>query len=409
MSLTVSLQCPHCGHSAQTKRVIPPGARIRCPQCRDVFHILPAAGGLIETIPVVGELERATALDLLAPEAPAPSIPPAARWNTADTGVPMPARCPPAVPQTETKALVSGKPLPFHRFRTILAAAGIALLVAAGYGFVKWYVGTVRQLDRTVTEAVEERSEELKTLARPKVTAKPPAPRSSNPPPPLGPKTAPSDQWRTVAPTASQIGDLSVAVSAAHGGPITEPVQGDFLTVTLRITNISKIPISYVSWSGPEMGVLLRVENGAFYNPVPLPKREPKSISPNETITDMLVFEPVPAMKSLELDLPIPGGDKSFRFIISYTLVDRTVRPAPSVVAEKPKPPPLDPEKDPAVRAAVVREYEKGAKDIKARSLGMATNEGTRFRRIKGRELVKKLAEKNQLEVEQVRRILGLN
>ena len=192
----------------------------------------------------------------------------------------------------------------------------------------------------------------------------------------------------------------------------------------LRITNVSEAPISYTSWTGPDMGVLLRVEKGAFYNLIPLPKQQPKSISPNETITDTLMFELPPALKNLELDLPFGRTDQSYRFRIPFTQIDRPVAvvaiaapppKAPERAAPAPPsppaaaPPPYDSEKDPKIIAAVRREYDLGTKEIFGKSLGKATNEAVRYRKLKGKELLQKIADKHELELDQVDRILGRN
>src|SRR5438046_2173516 len=68
MPVSTTLVCPHCGVETKTTKIIPPGARVRCPRCRGVFHILPHEGSLLETIPVLGYPENERSLELLAPE-----------------------------------------------------------------------------------------------------------------------------------------------------------------------------------------------------------------------------------------------------------------------------------------------------------------------------------------------------
>jgi hypothetical protein len=62
MPVSTSLQCPHCHYNAQTTKVILPGSKVRCPQCREVMHILPSSEVLVETLPAVDAVD-ATRLD----------------------------------------------------------------------------------------------------------------------------------------------------------------------------------------------------------------------------------------------------------------------------------------------------------------------------------------------------------
>jgi hypothetical protein len=213
-------------------------------------------------------------------------------------------------------------------------------------------------------------------------------------------------------------------------GYITEPVQGQYLSIKLRITNRGKEPVTFVSWTGPDMGVMFSVEKGGGYNRIPVPKQEDRSINPNDTIFDILVFETPPPLKHLELDLPLPGGKQIFRFKIPASFVERSMATistplAPTAPAAnsatktqdaaKTAPgaamptPAYDPENDQKLRTKLNREYLSAARDIKNRSLGMNTNDAARYKRTKGKELVDKLAKKYKLEVDQVRRIVGLD
>jgi len=206
--------------------------------------------------------------------------------------------------------------LPKRRF--LIASLAAASLFMATLGTVIYTIEVVK-LNRTVATATDQRNAKMKGATAISLRAS-----GANEPEPEAPD--PDMVIRAVVPTASQIGDMVVAVQTVRLGQINQPVQGEYLSVTLRITNVSKKPISYASWSGPDIPVMLRVEQGAFYNRVPLPKQEARSINPNETIRDTLVFEPPPALKHLEMDLPIPGSDRSFHFRIPFSQVERAER-----------------------------------------------------------------------------------
>jgi serine/threonine protein kinase len=299
------------------------------------------------------------------------------------------------------------------RRRLVKVAAGLSVLVMTGYGFMSWYVRTTKLLDRTAAVPL--------TLPAPKLSVSAPA---------VQPNSATVEK-RTIAPAASQVGYMVVAVRKVCLVPINEPLRADGLCVTLAVKNVSKKPMPFLSWSGRDIGVMLRIEKGSrgpgafmtFYDQLPVPKQEAKSINPNETITDIVMFEPTPADKDLDLDLPVPGTDESFLFSIPHAMVEISApsqkinrrvpgqaTAAPKVQAkEKAVDGPDDPEQDGKLCAEVTREYEKSARDIKSRSMGISSNDAVRYRRNAGNELLKQLAKKYGLRLDQVRRILGLD
>jgi len=57
------------------------GIRLRCPECRAIFHVLPSENGLVETIPVVGDLATAHVLALFSTDVDATKEPLAAASN----------------------------------------------------------------------------------------------------------------------------------------------------------------------------------------------------------------------------------------------------------------------------------------------------------------------------------------
>jgi formylglycine-generating enzyme required for sulfatase activity len=43
--MSATFTCPNCGHSGRSKKEIPTGARVRCPQCQSVFKYVPYTSG----------------------------------------------------------------------------------------------------------------------------------------------------------------------------------------------------------------------------------------------------------------------------------------------------------------------------------------------------------------------------
>jgi hypothetical protein len=316
-------------------------------------------------------------------------------------------------PPSATKPLVSARALPFHRTRTLAAGAFLAVAAGAGIGFFIWYGRTVIELDRTAKMAGDLRKENVRGIVN-SVVARP-APRIGVTAP-VEPKV--TTDPRKIAPAAATIGDIVVAVQAMRLGKNAESGVVECLFITLRITNLSKKPMAYLTWTAPETGVMLRVQNGSYYNQIEQPKQEARSVNPNETITDTVVFEPPPPpLRPLDLDLPLPGTDQSFQFRIPVSMLERDpvaataskamVKAPPEAMVKAP-PRPYDPETDPELRTELQREYLAEAREIKRKSLGKPTNDAERFKRIKYRELLKKLAKNHHPDEDQVKRIIGL-
>ena len=72
MPISTKLECAHLRVRAKTAKAMVPGAKVRCPRCKGVFHIQASDDdGLVETIPIEGgdeatELDAASAVDLAA-------------------------------------------------------------------------------------------------------------------------------------------------------------------------------------------------------------------------------------------------------------------------------------------------------------------------------------------------------
>jgi len=165
--------------------------------------------------------------------------------------------------------------------------------------------------------------------------------------------------------------------------------------------------------------VTLRDQNRNYYNRIASRTQSEQVISPGRTITDMIEFEAPPRSLILELDLPIPGGDKSFQFQIPPIFVQQvstvvgTPKMQEGVIPPTPTPtptstpPPYEPEQDQQLVGKVNVDYRDAVRKLEQRILGMSTNNALRFKKTATDKLLKSLATKYELKVEQIRRMIG--
>jgi hypothetical protein len=162
---------------------------------------------------------------------------------------------------------------------------------------------------------------------------------------------------RTTAPATVQISDMMVGVASALVGPIEGKTENDYLQLSLRITNLSDKPMTYEFWSNAEIAVMLKDQNGNYYNRARSSLPSVRMIPPGQTETEVLIFEAMPRNVALDLDLPAPTGTKPFQFHIAAQSI------APANAVQRPKtrvasqiqeatpatPAQYDPEHDPKV------------------------------------------------------------
>jgi hypothetical protein len=189
--------------------------------------------------------------------------------------------------------------------------------------------------------------------------------------------------------------------------------QGDgdeSLNLTLRVTNLADEPIDYFGWADPGAKVTLRDQSGNYYNCLPSALRLPQTVEPRRTIVENLAFEkPLASASALDLDLPTRGEPYQFRIPVAFIQ-----RPAPQAAPQMAKKQPAadaqipayDPERDEKLIADVNDVYETAMHRMEARSLGMSTNNGLRFRKTERERVLKTLAQKLDLTVDQVKEML---
>ena len=428
MPITTKLRCTHCGSTLKTSKIVEQGAKVRCPKCKEVFHIHASEqDGMAETIPLAGELETF--------EVELPSSDQQAKTMNATAREPVASDAPPprmARPSpTLNKKIEYGGGNPFGGSRTIVAAICAAIGVVFAGGFAWWYFGTVKELDVAADVAVERRTATIAKAARPvaaaSLKAKPAKPSA------VGDAPVPVKVARVTAPMTSEINAMVVGIERATLGPLEGGDGQPVFSLSLRITNNSKQPMKYAGWSRPESKPKLRDAYGNFFNRVSLDSVTPeKSIDPGETITDRLVFEKTSFMAELTLDLPIVGTDQQFEFRMLPSFIERPGGPPPQRLADSvagsrtvetpptgrtEQPPPAqvpaktesyDPETDEKLRGKVLADYRERMKEIKRAKLGKSSNNAATYERSATKKLVERLATDYDLTEDQVKRIVKL-
>jgi serine/threonine protein kinase len=212
----------------------------------------------------------------------------------------------------------------------------------------------------------------------------------------------------------NQIGDMTVRLEGARLVARANSSAPECLEVTLRISNDgSKQPITYHSWSDPNIRVELSDQYHNYYARI-VERVDEVKINPASAILDTLYFEPTPELAFLALLLPIPDTDKAFRIGLTDRAIQRIrLQPAqlsPLQTAQtnaRDGTPPLKPAVDPRKRSAILSEYHERMADIKNRARFMTTNEATLFKRREPQLVVKALAKKHNITEDEVKSIVG--
>ena len=412
MPIRSEVECPHCGSSFRTTKILADGIHISCPRCAHHFVVLRSGEELIETIPIEGVIADQNFSSPLPPRAPSPE-PPKRKI----------AQIKPAAP------LHGARFTPFAGSRSAMALILIGSIAFGIFAFVNWYYYQVRALSRTADAGSARRTRQVKDLVAGKtdgiatgrvdVRGKSAALTSFG---------APRPDQRIDAPGTMAIAKMVVGISAAHIVPVKQRLgasREDYLVLALRITNTSEKPLAYTGWRAK--GATLRDNKGNYYNRISfdagsLPEGAlgETSIDPGSTIKDLLIFEavelPTGALSlgvALELDLATPSGDV-FRFNVPANFVERSTtshanQPTEQVGQDGSPPPPMpyDPEQDPKLVQAVLVDYRAGIAEISSKSKLMAYDHARSFRRTAPDALLRKISTKYQLAEDQTRRILA--
>jgi hypothetical protein len=223
--------------------------------------------------------------------------------------------------------------------------------------------------------------------------------------------TSPPTLTRAIAPNAVRIGDLNVSLVSAHLGRLNRAITSEYLSLRVKITNLSKNAITFATWSQAKLPIILKDKEGNFYQLQRAAGDKEVSIPPGKSHVDTLLFEPTSPYTQLDLDLPIAGTDQSFQFRTPGGFIVRANVPLeelpPIADAAPPAPPaPLPPEKDLEKRKAILVEYHEKWNEIDRRAKGQSFNNANETRRRGRKNLIKHLAEKFKLDEDKVTTIL---
>ena len=438
MSLSTSLRCPHCGYSAQSSKPVASGAKVRCTRCNAVFRVATNDRGPTRSIRAANPLE-AERLQVLFDSEDGTPTPLPGRDNEigfrvqSDSEERLAPRSGERAATTIKKPALDGKPLPFHGPRAMFAAALLTVVGLVGFGAIRWYMDTVVSLDAATTKAAANRKAAIKSFVDTHSTK---ALKAGNTltkntairqPGTVAPGATVSESTRTIAPRTEQIGHLVVGVFEAQLTNDDAAGGKGHLTVTLRVTNRSAVPMKFASWSDPVCKVILTDQYNNYYNRTG-PAQAEQVIEPNQTIVDALEFEkPLPGAV---LALDLPTGSQNFQFSMPAAFVQRaqTTRIAgnifalPPTAARAPAPAPVptpaqatssvseqpySPERNPQIIGDVNAAYKEAMKRVEKRTLGMTTNNAARFRKTEKDRIVKALAEKMEMTVDQISHMLS--
>src|SRR5262249_17908091 len=130
------------------------------------------------------------------------------------------------------------------------------VLILGALLFLRWYANTVRTLSGVVDKSSKKLSRKYDNQYKPRQ---------------IDSTEMKFTNTATTAPATVQLGDLVVGIASAEMGPL--PLQNgrnspDALSFKLRITNLSKQPLHYESWSGSSGVIVLKDQGNNFYNRV---------------------------------------------------------------------------------------------------------------------------------------------
>lgn len=413
MARTTKLQCSHCDFSKETSDEIPPGKSIACPRCRLPLEIIRPAGA-------VEEEKVPSFTDDLEPVLSARS----ARTKVA-----------------QKRALVSNKPPPFHQSRSFIAAVSVTAITFVVLVLFILYRDTIGQLNRGMKDirvkrenrvVNDLRSKPLKPkveLARPVSSVDDDGATGSATKPPttsIAKAKTKEDQGPVVAPAEAKIGDLVVNVKSAMLAKVYHDRGDQCLLVKIVIKNQSKKPYTFWSWSQPESRVVLVDSRGKQYQRLATLVPDAALIEPDQMVIDSVAFEETPFREQLELELELAGHALPIRFRIPGSMITRSMgaafanaQPPPAIAgAAPPQPPPQapglgigqplrqPPKEDPLSRE-VNEGYNEGVSKLQARTRGKSGNEAVNLMRRGKADLLKKLAEKHSLSIDELRKMIN--
>lgn len=421
--MLVALDCPHCQRKCQTRQVVAPGVKVRCPTCRLVFQLLADHVGLVETIPVVSEspptMKNKTTLPPRSSDAipvpghsrPAVSVTeetPPHRSGTASMTPFLPAR----------KTSTARRFAPFERSRGTIAVVAVMTIAAGVAVFGYWWVKQVFFTTQRSFDVGEERAIALDEFGKGMTKAKPkPAPEQ--------PTTEEADA--VTAPRPMRLGDTHLTVVDASVGPVkingAESTE-NYLRVTIKISNRSDKPLAVVGWHLARAKLEISDPLGAIYDPIKFPESglpagclQRTEIPPAESRTDLMVFESPKYLMIPDLELKFTFGSSSPR---RFRIPGRTIKPAPpppfpGPTMQQPRVPqqlmPRQAEQTPVPKAQTKEERIRD--DARSRwsaivraANGQPINNRSDYKRTRRQKLIDELCEENHIDRPALKKIV---
>jgi hypothetical protein len=314
MTLTSTLECPHCRKVGRTAKVISRGSRVRCSRCRGVFPFNPHESSTDDDFRSVADMDLGRLREFFIAEKRSAQVvgddEPTGRYRGVTNHPFTPDPLFPASTGSKDR-LIAGKPVRFDGPRKYTSVVLVVFLMMAGYAGIMWFRDWIIYLDTTGEIIHTKKKAKYAGLATP-VSKPSPKPRSLMP-----------AENRTVAGKPIRIDDLEVCVTEAREGQFQTEKR---LEITLRITNLSKGPSKCPSWSQPVNGLTLRdrtpsMNNHSVIGPA---AQSDRTLKPGETVSETLAFLPTPALFGLDLDLPLWGQAQKFQFDIPVEFIQRT-------------------------------------------------------------------------------------
>ena len=287
MAQITKLRCPKCDLHTETNDVVPAGKSIACPRCRVLMEITRPAGAV--------EDERAP--------------------NFTDDLEPILSTRANRMKMAQKRDLISNRPPPFHQSRSFIAAVSVTAIALGVFVLAILYRNVIGQLNRGMKDIrVNRENRVINNLqpkpAKPKTelarstngataggvagTADRAAGAKQNP----GPKEY---QGPVDAPTETKIGDLVVNVSDAFLVKVYPGSLAQCLLLKIRVKNLSKNPITFVSWSQSENHVDLVDSEGKHLRRLDPLVPDPRLIEPDQSFEDRVAFEQAPLGFDLEI------------------------------------------------------------------------------------------------------------
>jgi hypothetical protein len=408
MAQITKLRCPKCDLHTETNDVVPAGKSIACPRCRVLMEITRPAGAV--------EDDRAP--------------------NFTDDLEPILSTRANRMKMAQKRDLISNRPPPFHHSRSFIAAVSVTAIALGVCVLAILYRNVIGQLNRGMKDIRTNRENRVINNLQPKPakpktelakstngatagavagTADRAAGAKQNP----GPKEY---QGPVDAPAETKIGDLVVNVSDAFLVKVYPGSLAQCLLLKIRVKNLSKNPITFVSWSQSENHVELVDSEGKHLRRLDPLVPDPRVIEPDQSFEDKVAFEQAPLGFDLDLELGIAGRQRPIQIHIPGSLIKRSMDAAfvPALGQQQSgmgaptqgaglgmgnglrepakEESPFSVEVNAAYNDAVAR--------ANRRLSGMGSNERINFMRRKKAETVESLAKKHGVTKDKIRQVL---